>query len=91
MSHRTVLNVCRSLRNNCEFYPERKIALALEPYSGLGLALWCLASVFTAHHTFLFPLHELEANPAVWLSILSQHRGTHCLNESHTALVLAAY
>ena len=75
VSHRTVLNVCRSLRSHCEFYPERRIALALDPHSGLGFALWCLASVFTAHHTFLFALHELESNPAVWLSTLSQYKG----------------
>ena len=75
MSQRAVLNVCRSLKAQCELYPTRDVALALDPYSGLAFAWWCIIGVFAGHHSFLLPPPELEANPAIWFSTLSQHKG----------------
>ena len=31
------------------------MALCLDPYCGLGFALWCLSSVYSGHHTILIP------------------------------------
>ena len=33
----------------------RHVALCLDPYCGLGFALWCLSSVYSGHHTILIP------------------------------------
>lgn len=43
MSHAAVTSLCRSMKLACELYPSRHIALCLDPYSGLGFALWCLS------------------------------------------------
>lgn len=58
----------------------RHVALCLDPYCGLGFALWCLSSVYSGHHTILIPPAEVEANPAVWLTAVSQYkvRDTFC-------------
>lgn len=40
MSHAAVTNLCRSMKLACELYPSRHIALCLDPYCGLGFALW---------------------------------------------------
>lgn len=34
---------CKSLKVACELYPSRNVTLCLDPYSGLGFALWCLS------------------------------------------------
>ena len=77
------LNVCyffRSMKLQCELYPSRHVALCLDPYCGLGFALWCLSSVYSGHHTLLIPPSEVESNPAVWLTAVSQYkvRDTFC-------------
>ena len=58
----------------------RHVALCLDPYCGLGFALWCLSSVYSGHHSLLIPPSEVEANPAVWLTAVSQYkvRDTFC-------------
>lgn len=43
MSHAAVTSSCRSMKLACELYPSRHIALCLDPYCGLGFALWCLS------------------------------------------------
>lgn len=40
MSHAAVTNLCKSMKLACELYPSRHIALCLDPYCGLGFALW---------------------------------------------------
>ncbi|KAK5969308.1 Disco-interacting protein 2 C [Trichostrongylus colubriformis] len=65
------LSMCKSLKVTCELYPSRHIALCLDPYSGLGFALWCLSSIYSGHHTILIPPAEVEASPALWLSTVS--------------------
>lgn len=40
MSHAAVTDLCRSMKLACELYPCRHIALCLDPYCGLGFALW---------------------------------------------------
>ncbi|XP_046604654.1 disco-interacting protein 2 homolog A isoform X3 [Neodiprion virginianus] len=74
MSHAAVTSLCRAMKLACELYPSRHIALCLDPYSGLGFALWCLSSIYSGHHSILIPPSEVEANPASWLSAVSQHR-----------------
>ena len=32
-------------------------------------------SVFSGHHTILVPPGDLEANPALWLTVVSQYKG----------------
>jgi hypothetical protein len=68
------------MKLQCELYPSRHVALCLDPYCGLGFALWCLNSVYSGHHTLLIPPSEVEANPAVWLTAVSQYkvRDTFC-------------
>ncbi|XP_022703554.1 disco-interacting protein 2-like isoform X2 [Varroa jacobsoni] len=80
MSHAATTWLCRSMKLACELYPSRHVCLCLEPYAGLGLALWCLSSVYAGHHTLLVPPAEVEAQPHLWLATLSQHqvRDTFC-------------
>ena len=42
MSHAAATALCRCIKLQCEFYPSREAALCLDPYSGIGFALWCL-------------------------------------------------
>ncbi|PIO67507.1 AMP-binding enzyme [Teladorsagia circumcincta] len=65
------LSMCKSLKVTCELYPSRHVALCLDPYSGLGFALWCLSSIYSGHHTILIPPSEVEASPSLWLSTVS--------------------
>jgi len=80
MSHSSTTALCRAMKLQCELYPSRHVALCLDPYCGLGFALWCLSSVYSGHHTILIPPSEVEANPALWLSAVSQYkvRDTFC-------------
>lgn len=50
------------------------MALCLDPYCGLGFAMWTLISVYSGHHSILIAPYEVEANPSLWLSTLSQYR-----------------
>lgn len=70
----------KSLKVACELYPSRHVVLSLDPYSGLGFSLWTLSSVYAGHHSILIPPNEIESNPSLWLSIVSQHkvRDTFC-------------
>ncbi|XP_067013796.1 disco-interacting protein 2 isoform X1 [Anabrus simplex] len=74
MSHAAVTSLCRSMKLACELYPSRHIALCLDPYCGLGFALWCLSSIYSGHHSILIPPSEVEVNPALWLTAVSQYR-----------------
>ncbi|XP_053386607.1 disco-interacting protein 2 homolog C-like isoform X2 [Mercenaria mercenaria] len=80
MSHAAATALCRCVKLQCEFYPSREACLCLDPYSGLGFALWALASIYSGHHSLLVPPSEVEANPAVWLSAVSMYkvRDTFC-------------
>ncbi|XP_049818331.1 disco-interacting protein 2 isoform X5 [Aethina tumida] len=80
MSHAAVTNLCKSMKLACELYPSRHIALCLDPYCGLGFALWCLSSIYSGHHSILIPPSEVEVNPALWLTAVSQYkvRDTFC-------------
>lgn len=64
MSHAAVTSLCRSMKLACELYPSRHIALCLDPYCGLGFALWCLSrwvglSTYCARVKCLYPLASL--------------------------------
>lgn len=82
MSHAAVTSLCRAMKLACELYPSRHIALCLDPYSGLGFALWCLSSIYSGHHSILIPpsevcVSELFKNirmPKKGVSILSLSR-----------------
>ncbi|GAB0087700.1 Disco-interacting protein 2 [Sergentomyia squamirostris] len=74
ISHRSLSSLCSSLKLACELYPSRHVALCLDPYCGLGFAMWTLISVFSGHHSILIAPYEVEANPSLWLSTLSQYR-----------------
>uniref|UniRef100_A0AAQ4P5R5 Disco interacting C n=1 Tax=Gasterosteus aculeatus aculeatus TaxID=481459 RepID=A0AAQ4P5R5_GASAC len=80
MSHTATSAFCRSIKLQCELYPSREVAICLDPYCGLGFVLWCLCSVHSGHQSVLIPPSELEANPALWLSAVSQYkvRDTFC-------------
>ena len=43
VSHASLRSLCQSLKYSCELFPSREIVLCSDPYSGLGLALWCAA------------------------------------------------
>ncbi|XP_053420646.1 disco-interacting protein 2 homolog A isoform X6 [Nycticebus coucang] len=74
MSHAATSALCRSIKLQCELYPSRQIAICLDPYCGLGFALWCLCSVYSGHQSVLVPPLELESNVSLWLSAVSQYR-----------------
>uniref|UniRef100_A0A5F8G8M1 Disco interacting A n=1 Tax=Monodelphis domestica TaxID=13616 RepID=A0A5F8G8M1_MONDO len=74
MSHTATSALCRSIKLQCELYPSRQIAVCLDPYCGLGFALWCLCSVYSGHQSLLVPPLELENNVSLWLSAVSQYR-----------------
>ncbi|MGH0120699.1 UNVERIFIED_CONTAM: hypothetical protein FKN15_031628 [Acipenser sinensis] len=74
MSHAATSALCRSIKLQCELYPSRQIAICLDPYCGLGFALWCLCSVYSGHQSILVPPLELESNVSLWLSAVSQFR-----------------
>ncbi|XP_014888937.1 disco-interacting protein 2 homolog A isoform X11 [Poecilia latipinna] len=74
MSHSATSALCRSIKLQCELYPSRQIAICLDPYCGLGLALWCLCSVYSGHQSILVPPLELESNASLWLSAVSQYK-----------------
>ncbi|KAM3603990.1 uncharacterized protein V6R79_004979 [Siganus canaliculatus] len=80
MSHTATSAFCRSIKLQCELYPSREVAICLDPYCGLGFVLWCLCSVYSGHLSILIPPSELEMNPALWLSAVSQYkvRDTFC-------------
>lgn len=79
-SHSAVTSLCRSMKLACELYPSRHVALVLDPYCGLGFALWCLSSIYSGHHSILIPPSEVEVNPSLWLTAVSQYkvRDTFC-------------
>ncbi|XP_046808733.1 disco-interacting protein 2 isoform X2 [Lucilia cuprina] len=74
ISHRSLSSLCASLKLACELYPSRHVALCLDPYCGLGFAMWTLIGVYSGHHSILIAPYEVESNPSLWLSTLSQHR-----------------
>lgn len=39
-------------------------------------------SVYSGHHTILIPPGDLETNPALWLSVVSQYKGNSCICHS---------
>ncbi|KAK7945376.1 hypothetical protein WMY93_001104 [Mugilogobius chulae] len=80
MSHSATSAFCRSIKLQCELYPSREVAICLDPYCGLGFVLWCLCSVYSGHQSILIPPSELEINPSLWLSAVSQYkvRDTFC-------------
>ncbi|XP_037537327.1 disco-interacting protein 2 homolog C [Nematolebias whitei] len=67
---------CRSIKLQCELYPSREVAICLDPYCGLGFVV----CVYSGHQSILIPPSELEVNPALWLSAVSQYkvRDTFC-------------
>ena len=89
MSHASTTALCRAMKLQCELYPSRHVALCLDPYCGLGFALWCLSSVYSGHHTILIPPSEVETNPAVWLTAVSQYkvRDTFCSYGKNNCLI----
>uniref|UniRef100_A0A8D1WAC2 Disco interacting A n=1 Tax=Sus scrofa TaxID=9823 RepID=A0A8D1WAC2_PIG len=74
MSHAATSALCRSIKLQCELYPSRQIAICLDPYCGLGFALWCLCSVYSGHQSVLVPPPELESNVSLWLWAVSQYK-----------------
>lgn len=74
ITHRSLSSLCASLKLACELYPSRHVALCLDPYCGLGFAMWTLIGVYSGHHSILIAPYEVETNPSLWLSTLSQYR-----------------
>ncbi|XP_026981261.1 disco-interacting protein 2 homolog A isoform X5 [Sagmatias obliquidens] len=74
MSHAATSALCRAIKLQCELYPSRQIAICLDPYCGLGFALWCLCSVYSGHQSVLVPPPELETNVSLWLWAVSQYK-----------------
>ncbi|XP_039963154.1 disco-interacting protein 2 isoform X1 [Bactrocera tryoni] len=74
ITHRSLSSLCASLKLACELYPSRHVALCLDPYCGLGFAMWTLIGVYSGHHSILIAPYEVETNPSLWLSTLSHYR-----------------
>lgn len=74
ISHSAVISLCKSMKLACELYPSRHLALAVDPYCGLGFALWCVSGIHSGHHTILVPPSEVEINPSLWLTAISQNK-----------------
>ena len=54
--------------------------------------LWLCFSVYSGHHSILVPPSEVEANPAVWLTSVSNYNGqchicVHHISDLHFVLV----
>lgn len=43
VSHASLRSLCQALKYSAELFPSREIVLCSDPYSGLGLVLWCAA------------------------------------------------
>lgn len=80
ISHGAVTSLCKSMKLACELYPSRHLALAIDPYCGLGFVLWCVSGIHSGHHTILVPPAEVENNPSIWLTAISNNkvRDTFC-------------
>lgn len=80
ISHGAVISLSRSMKLACELYPSRHLALAIDPYCGLGFVLWCISGIHSGHHTILVPPAEVEQYPSLWLQTISQNkvRDTFC-------------
>lgn len=80
ISHGAVTSLGKSMKLSCELYPSRHLALAIDPYCGLGFFLWCVSGVYSGHHTVLVPPAEVEINPSLWLTAISTNkvRDTFC-------------
>uniref|UniRef100_A0A8R1E1A1 DMAP_binding domain-containing protein n=1 Tax=Caenorhabditis japonica TaxID=281687 RepID=A0A8R1E1A1_CAEJA len=71
MSEAAAIAVCKSIKVSSELYPSRHVVVCAPPYSGISLALWCLSSVYSGHHTTLIPPAEVEQQPSLFLTTLS--------------------
>ena len=80
ISHGAVTSLGKSMKLACELYPSRHVALAIDPYCGLGFFLWCVSGVHSGHHSILVPPAEVELNPSLWLASISANkvRDTFC-------------
>lgn len=89
ISHGSITSLCKSTKLACELYPSRHLALAIDPYCGLGFVLWCISGIHSGHHTILVPPAEVELNPALWLTAISSNkvRDTFC---SYSVMELCA-
>ena len=68
MSHAATSALCRSIKLQCELYPSRQIAICLDPYCGLGFALWCLCRYVVEPWPFssVPSLLLMQGNSRVW-------------------------
>ncbi|CAL2030417.1 unnamed protein product [Caenorhabditis brenneri] len=71
MSEASAIAVCKSIKVSSELYPSRHVVVCAPPYSGISLVLWCLSSVYSGHHTTLIPPAEVEQQPSLFLTTLS--------------------
>ncbi|CDR32765.1 DMAP1-binding domain-containing protein [Caenorhabditis elegans] len=71
MSEASAITVCKSIKVSSELYPSRHVVVCAPPYSGISLVLWCLSSVYSGHHTTLIPPMEVEQQPSLFLTTLS--------------------
>uniref|UniRef100_A0A2M4CLB5 Putative fatty acyl-amp ligase n=1 Tax=Anopheles darlingi TaxID=43151 RepID=A0A2M4CLB5_ANODA len=74
ITHRSLSSLCASLKLACELYPSRHVALCLDPYCGLGFSMLRLIRFCICCRWILIAPYEVEANPSLWLSTLSQYR-----------------
>ncbi|KAI6216684.1 DMAP-interaction domain-containing protein [Aphelenchoides besseyi] len=63
----------KSIKIACELYPSRQAVCCLDPYSGLGFTLWTLASVYSGCQFTLIPPVEMETNPTLFFTAISQN------------------
>ncbi|CAI5437505.1 unnamed protein product [Caenorhabditis angaria] len=78
------ISACKSIKVSSELYPSRHIVVSTSPYSGISLILWCLSSVYSGHHTTLIPPAEVEAQPALFLTTLSNLKVRDCFTTYST-------
>lgn len=71
MSEAAAIAVCKSIKVSSELYPSRHVVVCAPPYNGISLVLWCLSSVYSGHHTTLIPPAEVEQQPSLFLTTLS--------------------
>ncbi|CEF68538.1 Disco-interacting protein 2 homolog C [Strongyloides ratti] len=74
INNSSVIMKCKSLKVACELYKSRHVALSLDPYCGLGFELFVLSSVYSGYHSIIIPPQEVEINPSLFLSVVSQHK-----------------
>lgn len=75
MGHDTIFSLCRQIKDFNKMNYSQMILANCSPYCGLGLILHCFLGIYSGASTVIFPFHEVDLYPNLWLESISRHRG----------------